>query len=319
MDFDPKSALDNDKAQHEALVQEVDEPNYKISTFSLIRKPAILILIPLAPTLVSIYLGFSWTECFRQYLHTWVWLYTGKYYRKYLIPTSWDCLPNGNAIPIGRSFDHTVWDTSQFLDITLGFGSFEFSVAKGIDVGWDLIVGRGGQIILALLSYRVLSRVLLHSMETRATSFYTYTALGFDRGPLFSSWASLRDLWSGRSQGRRILPMVIYASLYLLAFPTFVSVFVQGYKLADFPQVSTMTGYKPNYSAWVYLSKDEAMYPAEAILPVSALIKDGSRVGLTDDFPVVYAAIGTKRSSLAFAAELAVASKTCESSLSCSA
>jgi hypothetical protein len=49
-----------------------------------------------------------------------------------------------------------------------------------------------------------------------------------------------------------------------------------------------MTGYKPNWSPWVYLSKDDAMYPAENILPVILLIKDGSRIGLTDDFPIVH-------------------------------
>lgn len=31
------------------------------------------------------------------------------------------------------------------------------------------------------------------------------------------------------------------------------------------------------------------MYPAEKILPVAALIRDGSRIGLTDDFPVAFA------------------------------
>jgi hypothetical protein len=230
MDFTSESALDNDKAQHEALVQEVQESNYKISTFSLVWRPAVLILIPLALALASIYLGFSWTEYFQSSLQTYVWLYIGKYYEN---SASWDCLPNGNAVPSDNLWNHTVWDTSQFLDINLGFGSFEFGVAKGIDIGWDLIIGRGGQIILILLSYRVMSAVLLHSMETRTASLYTYTALGFDRGPRFAIWASLRDLWSGRSRMRGVLSMVIYASLYLLVFPTFVSLFIGGCELAN--------------------------------------------------------------------------------------
>ena len=197
MAFDSSSTLDNDKAQHEALVQEVDEPERKISAFSLIRKPAVLILIPLALTILSVYLGFSWTE----FLNTDDWIYNNGQ-----VFGDWVCYSNGSAVYEldwdESGLKQSVWDTSQFLDITLGFGSFEFGVAKGIDVGWDLIVGRGGQIILALLSYRVLSAVLLHSMETRTASLYTYTALGFDRGPLFAVWASLRDIWNGRSKGR---------------------------------------------------------------------------------------------------------------------
>jgi hypothetical protein len=70
-------------------------------------------------------------------------------------------------------------------------------------------------------------------METRTASLYTYTALGFDRGPRFAIWASLRDLWSGRSRMRGVLSMVIYASLYLLVFPTFVSLFIGGCELAN--------------------------------------------------------------------------------------
>ena len=165
---------------------------------------------------VSIYLGFSCAYYFRKF-------YKDYWYNSFAPNNeNWQCLPNGTAIP-SSALSYTVWDPSQFLDITLGFGSFQFGIAKGIDVGWDLIVGRGGQILLSLLSYRVLSAVLVHSMETHCASFYIYTAVGFDRGPLFSVWASMRDIWTGKSQKKRILSMVVYASLYLLAFPTFVS------------------------------------------------------------------------------------------------
>jgi len=219
MAFDSNSTLDNDKAQHEALVQEVGEPQSKISLFSLVWKPAVFLLIPLALLTVSVYLGFSWTEYFQDDLRTNDW--TDRTWDSYNRDLRWACLSNGKVVSTMDS--PSVWNTDQFLDINLGFGSFEFGIAKGIDIGWDLIVGRGGQIILALVSYRVLSAVLLHSMETQSTSFYTYTAVGFDRGPLFTIRASSRDLWNGRGRGRGVLFMVIYVSLYLLAFPTFVS------------------------------------------------------------------------------------------------
>jgi hypothetical protein len=52
-----------------------------------------------------------------------------------------------------------------------------------------------------------------------------------------------------------------------------------------------MTGYKPKYSPWAYIGQDEVMYPAGGIVKVEVLIKDGSRIGLTDDFPVAGYAI----------------------------
>ena len=229
MAFDSNSTLDNDKAQHEALVQEVGEPQSKISFFSLVWKPAVFLLIPLALLTVSIYLGFSWTEYFQYDLRTNDW--TDRTWASYNQNLNWVSLSNGKAVPTSDS--PSVWDTDQFLNINLGFGFFKFGIAKGIDIGWDLMVGRGGQMLLALLSYRVLSAVLLHSMETRSASFYTYTAVGFDRGPLLTIWASMRDLWNGRSKGRGVLFMVIYASLYLLAFPTLVGHSARDRELTD--------------------------------------------------------------------------------------
>ena len=51
------------------------------------------------------------------------------------------------------------WDPSLFLSITFGFGNFSYAAAKGIDVAWDLIVGRAGQILLAIISYPILRRI----------------------------------------------------------------------------------------------------------------------------------------------------------------
>ncbi|KAG9603059.1 hypothetical protein KCU77_g2855, partial [Aureobasidium melanogenum] len=267
MALDPGSIHDDDKAQHEALVQEVNESQCKISAFSLIWKPAVLILIPIALVFVSGYFGFSWTHLSIYDDAMWKWPETGDINED----AGWTCLANGTA-----SLDlATLWNASQFLDINLGFGRFKFGVAKGLDVAWDLVVGRGGQILLAMFSYRLLSAVLLQSMETRTISLYTYTAIGFDRGPLFCVWASLRDLWSDRRQGKIVLFTVVFASLYLLAFPTFVS---------------TMTGYKPIYTPWLSFDSDDAMYDTGSsdVLKVQGIIKDASRIGLTDDFPTTW-------------------------------
>lgn len=221
MAFNSGLPFDDDKAQHEALVNEVDEREDKVFTASLIWKPAVLAFIPITLTFVSIYLGFSWTRFFKNYLGTKEWLYPNYYNQENRL---WACLPNGSATPqqLDNYFIISVWDTSQLLDITLAFGSFNFEFAKGIDVAWDVIIGRGGQIVLALLSYRILGAVLLQSMETRPASFKTYAAIGLDRGPVFTIWASLRDIWMRQTHGTGILVIITFASLYLLAFQTFV-------------------------------------------------------------------------------------------------
>jgi hypothetical protein len=81
-----------------------------------------------------------------------------------------------------------------------------------------------------------------------------------------------------------------------------------------------MTGYKPNSSPWVYISKDGAMYPAERIVSVMLIIKDGSRIGLTDNFPVANSAsMGGCTSCSPFQTNLTNDYWRCESNPSCSA
>jgi hypothetical protein len=212
MDFDSGSTLEDNESQHEALVQEVDQSEHKLSTFSLYWRPAALALIPLALALVFIYLFLSWTPWFQHKLHTDDWFDLATLSQ---ITTNWVCLFNGTAAPHAglNMFELTPLGGSGLLDITLGFGSFDFQVAKGIDIGWDLVVGRGGQILLALIWYRVCSSLMLHIMETQTVSFYTYTAIGFDRGPLFFMWALLRDLWTGRCKSKSQFMGVAFVSM----------------------------------------------------------------------------------------------------------
>jgi len=73
-----------------------------------------------------------------------------------------------------------------------------------------------------------------------------------------------------------------------------------------------MTGYKSNSSPWLSLSGDDVKYPAETILPVWVLIKDGSRIGLSDDLPVSYQPVS------AFGRGIFVGYQQCKSSLLCS-
>lgn len=57
-----------------------------------------------------------------------------------------------------------------------------------------------------------------------------------------------------------------------------------------------MTGYKPISTPLVHLDSD-ALYPAQDILPMAVFIQDGSRIGLTDNFPVAYIGDGCPKCS----------------------
>jgi hypothetical protein len=76
-----------------------------------------------------------------------------------------------------------------------------------------------------------------------------------------------------------------------------------------------MTGYQIKSSPWVYLSENNTMYPAGNFVPVTVLVEDGSRIGLTDGFPVAHSYSGECPSCSTFQASLAEGYWRCESTL----
>ncbi|KAK5112828.1 hypothetical protein LTR85_011162 [Meristemomyces frigidus] len=214
------------------------------------------------------------------------------------------CLPNGSAtyhpnttIPAGVVYsdygdsDHarsTLWESQQFLSITLGFGSFTFAGAKGTDVAWDLLVGRGGQVLLTIVSYPIFRRSLVRIMEIKGTSIQVFAALAFDGvslrsiGTLASRgrrsikaersgvkemqrysqfWLSLHRAWNWR------LVLFFLAFAYILSFPTWLSV---------------MTGYQAQLASYVKTNNGTLAPTSQLTIP-DAMVYNGSRIGLSHD------------------------------------
>jgi len=71
---------------------------------------------------------------------------------------------------IGADQSSPYWDSNLFLSVTMGFHGLTFAQAKAIDICFDLMIGRGSQVLLALATYPVLRRAVLRSMEVREFS-----------------------------------------------------------------------------------------------------------------------------------------------------
>jgi len=147
----------------------------------------------------------------------------------------WQCRPDGSVVfPWDFAFGAApvpspLWEKSQFLSITLAFGSFSFADAKAIDVAWDLVIGRGGQLMVTLVTYPILRRAFIHSIERHPASFHDFAALSFDKASSGSLWQLGRSIGMRRRSGttarinwRYIL--LFFAMLYVLMFPTWLSV-----------------------------------------------------------------------------------------------
>ncbi|KAF5559650.1 hypothetical protein FNAPI_4634 [Fusarium napiforme] len=163
---------------------------------------------------------------------------------------------------------------SAFFQITLSWGRFSFGTAKVIDVIWDLVVGRGGQTVMAFVSWRVFVQYLQLSLVTKPASYSTVWLIKIQQdNSALATWKLVSGFFKVGLASKMAMCFMIWTALFILAFPTFVS---------------SMTGYKPYNKAYVNSTAGNLVQFSE-VPPVAYLIKDGDRVdGLSKDYPVLW-------------------------------
>jgi hypothetical protein len=138
------------------------------------------------------------------------------------------------------------WEALFVLDAT--FGKLPFSQVKTVDVAWDLLVGRGVQLLAWWASYKVFSNALLRVIERHPSSYQTFAHICLEGPCMASMWALIKDL--GRIKSKRTWFLYFYMILsiiYTLCIPLFLS---------------AMTGYINNTVAWVDIDSTENLIPA---------------------------------------------------------
>ena len=173
-------------------------------------------------------------------------------------------------------------DPNLFFTINVSVkDNMPFTEAKLIDAVWDLGVGRGGQMLAALITYRVLRRSLTLVMELNTITIPTVTSLCCQQINILSSWHLLAAAFCTKSSrqtegrrlsltGRRRLLVQLFACTYVLVFPTLTSV---------------MTGYRTGFTGLFDYTEgmiSEVKPLAQLQAGYRMVVRDGSRVGLPD-------------------------------------
>jgi hypothetical protein len=179
------------------------------------------------------------------------------------------------------------WDPRLFLSVTMGPHGLTFDQAKAIDICFDLVVGRGSQVLVALATYPILRRAILRSMEVREFSLALLLPFFVERISVYSLWALLANMRSRRTKPKtddqteqikfrkarvridwRVI-LVFLVGCYILALPTFASV-MTSYQARSQPFKPEGPGYVPT---------DEFKTP-------DYIFEDGDLYGLSADFPM---------------------------------
>ncbi|KAK3113367.1 hypothetical protein LTR53_009410 [Teratosphaeriaceae sp. CCFEE 6253] len=197
------------------------------------------------------------------------------------------CLPNGEVRSPWQRGDgyYSTWDPAQFLQITLGVGELSFPAAKAIDIAWDLVVGRGGQALLAWMCSPLFRSSLTRAMEAATVPTPVYAAVTFDKISLtsISTLASTlirrdprrlpRDSGGGAVSGRWRYALLALAFGYILAFPTWTA---------------AVTGYQSRDVAYAIRPSDGSLVPTAGMDLPAFVLADGARAGLQDYWPIFF-------------------------------
>lgn len=151
------------------------------------------------------------------------------------------CYPNG----LWKEDAGATWrimDSTYFFTPNLSFGSMTFTQVKVIDIAWDLLVGRGGQMGLAWVNWIVFNEWLVFHLERWTASYKLYSTTALQT----TSWSMLgvaakEFLCFGERSWARFFRWLAMASmfvstLYVVAFPTLMA---------------AMTGYITTYEPYV--------------------------------------------------------------------
>ena len=187
-----------------------------------------------------------------------------------------DCYPNG----LWRESTGATWrimDSSYIFTPNLSFGAMTFTQVKVIDIFWDVLIGRVGQMLLAWVNYRVFNEWLLYHMELHLTSYKMYTAVAFQTttlstlGVLAKEFLAFgRGTWSRFFRWLAVLCMLL-STLYVLAFPTLMA---------------AMTGYITTYEPYVE-DLERNLIDWDKISPVRYIISDSSRINESYTSPLI--------------------------------
>ncbi|KAF7191410.1 hypothetical protein HII31_07433 [Pseudocercospora fuligena] len=185
-----------------------------------------------------------------------------------------------------------LFDTRFAFAINLGFGSFSFSVAKSLDLAWDLVIGRVGQALFISFTYITFKRALTTSRRAYEISYEKFLALTYAPSNLMAFLTYLDDFVRPSGSFRQFLMAlaVVYCTVYVLIFPTWVSA-MTGYQAQLKPfesETKVAMNNVPICGYFAYDSLDNLVDCAERSQNMSALtgvVYNTSILGQTQEGP----------------------------------
>ena len=164
--------------------------------------------------------------------------------------------PHVPILPSRTAYVHQALAKSALWSINLVFGNYMLSSVKLIDATWDIVIGRGGQALLAFLWYRVASDLIVTIAEKTPLPHELYTAVTISGSNMWTLTYGLHLLFNHRGPKRALLmTCLLLATLWVLAWPTVMSL-LTGYVSLTEPYLISVDGSLVKYAAFLANRKD---------------------------------------------------------------
>jgi hypothetical protein len=148
--------------------------------------------------------------------------------------------------------------TFTFFEPDTVMGNFTLGQAKAIDVGWNIVVGRGSQAIMGYTSYSVVASALMRIAEVTPVKYNLFAGLVFYPTGVLTIPHLIKGVWSLRGwRPKFAMVWLLFSSVVILAMPTLIdasSGYLQPQSLFYAPGDS-ITNHGPNYGPYESLPR----------------------------------------------------------------
>ena len=136
------------------------------------------------------------------------------------------------AFPIAacQGFGYFGGEKWTFVGIDIRIGQMSFGLAKAADLAFNWGAGRGLQILLAWLSYRVFTDALLRTTEVAYVPYDLFTSLALYSTKTDALWQLSKGLYGMPGwRVKAIIGWLLFSTAYLAAFPSLIDA-MSGYE-----------------------------------------------------------------------------------------
>ncbi len=103
--------------------------------------------------------------------------------------------------------------SQSVFNLDVVYGQFSFGAAKLIDIAFDIIAGRVGQMLYSIFAYTALSAALQMHMEQTPVFYETYASMNLRLGNYTTIWAAIKEARAHRPFRLVLLMLLTAASI----------------------------------------------------------------------------------------------------------